>query len=264
MKRFHSMKLLAAFAAMLAIAPATQAATINFSNIETILADPDDMLSLNNAKWAGYNVQVYEYNMPFIEVENPSDATYAIGTFTMTIGDTDFQFSNSFLGLSETNSSATPAPGEYAATGFSTPDIDFTSSVADDGDTLILDFGPDGLQPGEVVRFQVDIDRDPGVSGKSIIAPYTSVFFDEDGGDDTTGNSEIRLDFVDTDVFAELTLPNIASSDDVSMFLETVRPYDTMQQVDIHPATPFDIIPEPATAVLAGLAMVGVATRRRD
>lgn len=264
MKRFHSMKLLAAFAAMLAIAPATQAATINFSSLETVLADPDDMNSKMSASWTGWLTQAYEYNMPFIELTNDGDAPFAIRTFTMTIGDTDYEFSNEFWGKENTNSYPYVANGEYALTGFSTPDVDFTTSIADDGDTLVIDFGPDGLAPGEVVRFQVDIDPDEDApAGTRMYADYTSVFFQTNGGDDISGNSNIELAFVDTDVTAAVTLPNPTVDGSITQFFQTPRPYSEMQMVPQFPATPLDVIPEPTTGLLAGLAIVGWSARRR-
>lgn len=265
MKRNVTMKSLAALAALFAITPVMQAATINFSSLETVLADPEDKNSKMSALWTGWVTQLYEYNMPFIQLANESDAPYAIQSYTMTIGDTDYEFSNEFWGKDNTNSYPFAANGEYAITGFSTPDVDFTTSIADDGDTLVIDFGPDGLAPGEVVRFQVDIDADDDApQGTMMYADYTSVFFEANGGDDISGNSDIELAFIDTDITAQVTLPNPSVDASIAQFFQAPRPYSQMQMTPQFPATPFDVIPEPTTGMLAGLAMAGLVARRRS
>ncbi len=237
---------------LLAVASA-QAATINFSSLETVLADPDDKNSMMTALWTGWATQLYEYNMPFIELTNESDAPAPIMSFTMTIGDEDYQFSNEFFRKGNTNSHPYPADGSWAIAGYSTPDVDFTSSIADDGNELTVDFGDVGLQPGETVRFQVDIDRDR--EGLMMFADYTSVFF---------GKSKISLDFagIDQDP-TEVTLPALPVSADVAMFLQNPRPYNVMQPIDVFPDTTIDVIPEPTTTLLASLAAIGFVARRR-
>lgn len=255
MTRTQRMLHYALLAAAATAAPATQAVTINFSSLEQVLVDPDDMLSLKAAMWTGWSTQVYENNMPFIEVANEADSPSPITRFTMTIGDTDYQFSNEFLRKDNTISYPFPADGTYAIAGFSTPDIEFTSSITDGGDTLVIEFGNGGLQPGELVRFQVDINKDPGSTGTRVFADYPSVFF----GDT---NSSVRVDFANPDLFAEATLPDLAVSPEVAAQLANPRPYSQMQEIDIFPSIPLDVVPEPTTALLACLG-VGFIARRR-
>lgn len=244
---------------VLLAAASAQAATINFSSLETVLADPTDMNSKMTALWTGWATQLYEYNMPFIELSNEADSPAAISSFTMTIGDTNYGFSNEFFRKESTNSFPYPADGSWAIAGFSTPDIDFTSSIADDGDTLIVNFGNGGLQPGETVRFQVDIDRDDDEGGMMLFADYTSVFVRSGGP-----NSVISLDFagIDQDP-APFMLPDLPVSNGVAQFLQTPRPYNVMQPIDVFPDTVIDPVPEPSTVLLASLALAGFAARRR-
>ncbi|MEM9753993.1 MAG: hypothetical protein AAF916_11505 [Planctomycetota bacterium] len=246
---------------LLAAAATTTASTahavrINFSSLETVLADPDDMMSLKAAMWTGWATQSFEYNMPFVEVANDANAASAVTRFTMTIGDTDYQFSNEFLRKDSTNSYPFAADGSYAIAGFSTPDVEFTSSIADAGDTLIVDFTDGGLQPGEVVRFQVDINKDPGSTGTRMFADYPSVFF----GDT---NSDVRVDFADPGVFAQDTLPDLAVSPAVAAQLATPRQYTDSQEIDIFPSIPLNVVPEPSAALLSVVG-VGLACRRRS
>lgn len=267
MNPFHStMPRVTAFVAALALSAATQAATINFSSLETVLADPTDMNSKMTALWTGWATQVYEYNMPFIELANESNAPFAINEFRMTIGDTNYNFSNVFFRKEETNSYPYPANGEYAITGFSTPDIDFDTSVEDGGDTLVVDFSSrGGLQPGEVVRFQVDLDRDSDVGGMMMFADFPSVFFTPNGGADTTGNSEISLSYIGTNQTTSFTVPNYNMSDATTLYLSTPRPYQVMQPIDVFPDTPtgFPEVPEPTAGLLAALAAAAAGARRR-
>lgn len=249
----------AAAALIAALCPlSASAATLNFSNIEVALVDPDDYDSMSIALWTGWLTQLYEYNMPFIELANTAENAVPIEQFTMTIGDTGFSFSNEYLNKEWTNSYPFPADGTYAVAGFSTQDIEFTGTVADDGNLLIVDFGDGGLQPGETVRFQVDIDRDAPESG-ALFAEYTSVFF---GNGDETPNSEITLSYAEVEgqiiPNSVITLPDFDTTVDV----QTPRPYTVMQPIDVFPDTTIDIIPEPTAALLAMLATIGAGLRR--
>ena len=247
-------------------APAAAQTTINFSSLETVLANPMGMNDKMTALWTGWATQVYEYNMPFIELKNDSNAPFAVETFRMSIGDENYGFSNVFFRKEETNSYPFTANGEYALTGFSTPDIEFATGIEDGGDTLLVDFSArGGLQPGEVVRFQVDIDRDTDVGGMKLFADYPSVFFTPNGGADTTGNSVIKMSYVGTSQTTSTTLPNYSMSDATTGFLTTPRPYSVMQPIDVFPDVPvgFPEIPEPTAGMLAALATATVVARRK-
>lgn len=264
MKSFSLITSVLALAASIVV-PAAGQTTINFSSLETVLVNPMDMNNKMTALWTGWATQVYEYNMPFIEVKNDASAPYAVETFRMSIGDTDYHFSNIFAHKEDTNSYPFAADGEYALTGFSTPNIDFDTFLELSGDQIVLDFSArGGLQPGEVVRFQVDIDRDVANVGK-MYADYPSVFFTPNGGSDTTGNSVVTLSYVGTSQTTTTTLPNYAMSDATTGYLTTPRPYSVMQPIDVFPDTPigFPEIPEPATGLLVVTALAAVAARRR-
>ena len=249
-----------------------KAATFNISSLEAALAAPNDPNVINYSTWSGWMTQVFEYNMPLIQIANgPNDDP--ITTFRMSIGDTRYQFSNIFQNKDRTNSWNIFPTGEPALLGMTTPGVNFVSYVADGGDTLVVDFGNGGLQPGEVVRLQVDIDMDPGSVGTMAFADYTSVFFQAGGGADTTGNSVIEMVFAN-DQSASATLPNYVAPNAVS--LTTPRPYDDMQMVDNLPAlnvtdpgsggngNPDPIIPEPSSLLLGSLACFFSTYRRRS
>lgn len=253
--------LAAALAVGLFAAPTSvEATTINISSLETVLAEPDNKTSTGYAAWTGWMTQVYEYNMPFVELAN-AVTDKAVSVFRMSIGDTNYRFSNLFSNKAMTNSWNIPVNGEYALLGTTTPGIDFSTTIEDDGDTLVIDFGPNGLQPGETVRFQVDIDADPGSQGTMMYAPYSSVFF-QNGGTDTSNNSVVSVEYIPTGETASATLPNFDVPNAVS--LTTPRPYAVMQMVDVQPDFNIgDPIPEPGAVLIAALASVAMATRSR-
>lgn len=262
-QRVIQLMLAAAFVGGFATRAAAQGPTVNFSSIEVLLAQPDRMDLQKLALWAGWATQQYEYNMPFIEISNPSDATQAITSFEMSIGDTKFQFSKAFLRKEDTNAGAFPANGiDYAIAGYSTPDIEFESSIDNGGDLLVVDFTDGGLLPGEVVRFQVDIDRDANQPTQKLFADYTSVFFKSDGSTDTSQNSEITVTFADgSDV--NLVLPNQNVDGAISRFFQSARPYSTPQQGVKFSVPLVPVIPEPSAGLLAGLALAALGARRR-
>lgn len=260
-----SLRTLAAVAA-LSLAPLAGAATINFSSLETVLANPGDTQSKMSALWTGWATQLYEYNMPFIELANEPLAPFPIAEFRMSIGDTNYNFSNVFFRKEDTNSYPFPANGEYAITGFSTPNIEFDTRVEEGGNVLVVDFrGRGGLRQGEVVRFQVDIDRDASGPGMLMFADFPTVFFNPNGGSDTTGNSVLTLSYIGTNQTTSDVLPNFPISSQVAGFLQNPRPYQVMQPIDVFPDRPFGFpeIPEPAAGLLAGVAAACVAGRRR-
>ena len=251
-------------AAVFAVMPLTnlQAATINMSSIETALAEPDNDNAMHVALWAGFMTQVFEYNMPFIELSLAADDD-VLNEFRMTIGDTDYNFSNEFKNHHRTNASLIPVSGEYALLGHSTPGINFSSSIPDGGDTLVLDFGPGGLQPGQTVRFQVDINADPGSVGTEMFEAYSKVFYQANGGPDNSGNSLITLDFA-SDPDASVVLPNYSMDTGNIVSLSNPRPYSEMQGIDLQGDLEIGEVPEPTSVALALVAgAMGLASRRR-
>lgn len=252
--------LLALFACAPHAAAQTNNGTVNFNSLETMLADDTDMVSMKSAMWVGWATQVYEYNMPYIEVANDEDSATNITSFEISIGDTLYNFGNEFFKKEETNSAPYPANGEFALTGFATPDVNFTASISDDGDMLIIDFLDGGIAPGERAIFQVDINPDAGEADALLFKDYTSVFFTPNGGDDTSGNSVVSVGYADGTTLSR-QLPNPTLSDDAIRFLTTPRPYSEPQpQVDLEP---FELVPEPTAGLLAALALAGAAARRR-
>lgn len=233
----------------------TTAATVNFSSIEVALADPDNKDDIMNALWTGWMNQVYEYNMPFIELANEATDTLSISEFRFSIGDTNYNFGNEFFRKEKTNASGIPVTGDYALLGESTPGIPFSSSIEDGGDTLVLSFGNGGLAPGQTVRFQVDINADdPADRDLMFFAPYTEVFFNNG---DNADNSLVSLAFVGSDEEASAFIPNFEVPNAVSV--TTPRPHSQMQMLDPLPGLQLtgNRIPEPGSLALLLIAGLG-------
>lgn len=245
-----------------------EGATINIRSLESLLATPTDYEANTYGLWSGWATQRYEYNMPFIELQT-EEFDQPISAFRMTIGDTNFVFSNEYDHKNMTNSFDIPANGEYALLGKSTPGIGFDTRVENNGTELVVEFDQP-LGPEQVVRFQVDIDRAPGVTSVSRYAPYTEVFFKVNGGDDTSGNSMITLELVDGPDLGPTTLPNYEITPDSLVGLTSPRSYSTMQMPPDFPdgtggrtrLTPNGEIPEPTALLLALSACLACGARK--
>lgn len=256
--------LAAAFAATLAAAPLrSQAATINFSSLETVLSDPSNMDDKMLALWTGWMTQLYEYNTPFIQITSEADDLQPIKEFRMSIGDTNFFFDTAFLGKGQTNAAHIPTTGFPALAGSSNPDLDFTSFVTNGGDELVIQFAGDGLGPGESAIVQVDISPDDPTDVANRLASYSTVFFNVNAGDDITGNSIVTLEYGNGQM-ASVQLPNLSLDSDMAPSVSAPRPYATMQTNT--PLVPLDIedpIPEPTTGLLALGGLMLASARRR-
>ena len=129
---------------------------------------------------------------------------------------------------------------------------------------MIVRLGNGGLAPGEVVRFQFDIDPDPGV--QSFVHPdYRTVLFDLNGNDDSD-NSIASVVFAGAGEEGEDVVKNRVFPDfpqDGPIFVnEIIRPYSVMENVEYFGVP----VPEPtslAMLVLMGLSMTTSTRKQR-
>lgn len=258
----NTLRVLAA-TAVVAIASLAHSATLNFSSLETVLADPTDMASKMHAAWTGWQTEVAENNTPFISLTNEAGQP-AILSMKMTIGDTAYKFGTQFKNKAKTNAWDIPVTGQPALLGKSTPNVVMTSTLVDGDNAILLTFGNGGLQAGQRVIFQVDIDQDASGVGTMMFAPYTDVFFTPNGGADTSGNSVVTIDYAGLAIDSMVTLPNFAIANGMGVSLSSPRPYNQMQMVPTFPNTSIDPVPEPsAQLILAGVAAIAAGIRRR-
>lgn len=214
----------------------------------------------------------YYRNMPTLELSNiAASGSPAITQFTMTIGDSRFHFGDSFLGVA-------------ALMGESTLDqYDLTSSVSPDGNKLTVNItekgGTGGLAAGDLIRFRVDIDVDPGFTNPPFyqFPDFRTVFFDKNGeqvyGPDPAvppggeDNSQIGVLLSDGTILLE-TLPDYTVTGFQNQYFNgTYHPRGVMEGVDIFPSGGGTVIPEPAGAMLALLGLCGglsVVRRKRS
>lgn len=248
---------MAIVAIMFASAPALAALgevgfEFRISEKEMVLEHPDDMGVKLFASWDTAYQRIANRNMPFIDVTNLSSSTGNLTEFNMTIGDTDFEFSDEYFGA-------------FIIQSDSTPDVDI-SSVTSTGDLLTLTFGNGGLAPGEVVRFGIDIDADPGLEDAFPYPDFRLVLFDMNNMDGQGGsdNSVITALFEDPEdptmsASASTQLEDyVVTGPESQYFNQILRPYSVMEGVDIFDASA-SAIPEPATATLSVMALSALA-----
>jgi hypothetical protein len=151
-------------------AQGTNSFTLKFSEKEMKLEHPSDMKWDKYLMWDLAFQRMNDRNMPYIELTNNSSSVDPIKELHLTIGDTRFNFSDDVM-------------GKFAMVGSSTPGFNITSStVGNFGDELVVSIGDGGLEPGEVVRFKIDLAVDPAFAGQIFAHPdYRTVLFDMNG-----------------------------------------------------------------------------------
>lgn len=233
---------------------------VKISEKEMMLAHPNDMGYKMFAAWDSSYHRISNRNMPFLEVMNLPDSTGNLTEFSITIGDTDFNFSNEYF-------------GDYAIQSDSTPDP-VISSITSTGDLLTLTFGDGGLAAGEIIRFGIDIDADPGLDDMFPYPDFRLVLFDMNDmdGNGISDNSIVSAEFADpnnTSMTASASTQLVdytVTGPQANYFNQIIRPYSVMEGVDTFEASAFSggtVIPEPGTAALAILAVTGVGIWRR-
>jgi hypothetical protein len=212
----------------------------------------------------------YYRNMPTLELSNIAAAgSPAITQFTMTIGDSRFHFEDDFIGAA-------------AVMGESTLDeYNLTSSISADGNLLTVNIqkqsGTGGLEPGDLIRFRIDIDVDAGLPSPPFYQypDFRTVLFDKNGqqvyGPDPAvpqgGEDNAKATVVlSNNTTLSQTLPDftVTGLQDI-YFNANYHPRGAMPGVDIFPVGGGTVIPEPASVAMFGLGMclISFNARRR-
>lgn len=218
--------------------------TLRFAAKEMILED-DSMMAMKYSSWDTPTQRIADLNMPFLELTNDATSEAPITEFNMTIGDSRFNFSDVFF-------------GDYIKLGTSTPGFNLQASVADNGDLLKVQILNGGLQPGQIVRFRVDIDVDPGYPNLFPHQDFRLVFFQSPslGGDPNIPTSVV------TSIFSEGGMTESVSTSLENWetpynayFNGNIRPYSVMMGLDIFGtgSSGGNPIPEPSSIGLLGL-----------
>jgi hypothetical protein len=234
--------------------------TLRFSEKEMKLEHPSDMMWDKYLMWDLAFQRMNDRNMPYLELTNDSDSTSPIKELHLTIGDTRFNFSDDVM-------------GKFAMLGSSTPGFNITAStIGNLGDELVVSIGDGGLQPGDVVRFKIDLAVDPGFADEVFAHPdYRTVLFDMNGFNVYDGlqqqsaadNGKAWVIFDPAAGADSATIPvalqdELVSGAAADFYNNNYRRYGQMD-----PVRTFALesggeaeIPEPSSVLLAGFAML--------
>lgn len=245
---------------------------LRISEKEKQLVHYNDPAWMKPLMWdVGITRNDYYRNMPTLEVSNTAAAgSPDIVQFQMTIGDTRFHFSDDFLGVA-------------AMIGESTMQYDLTSVISPDGNLLTVNIqkqgGAGGVAPGDEVRFRIDIDVDAGQPSPPfyMYPDFRTVLFDKNGvqiyGPDPAfpngaeDNAKASVKFSDGTTLGPEALPDFAvTGAQNEYFNANYHPRGVMEGVDIFTSGGGGVVPEPGSAALALLGLVGMlslGSRRR-
>ena len=238
--------------------------TLKFSEKEKALSDPNNTDLQHFLMWDLGADRVVARNMPFLELQNDSTSDAPITELRMSIGDARFNFNCQIL-------------GSCAKLAKSTPGVDLSSAVASGGDELVLTIGDGGLAAGEVVRFRIALARDAANLGLFHMPDFRTVLFDMNGVGVYDGNlhspSSLDQTLDNSEFSAKFTMGAVTKTigpvalDDYSVtsvakdyFNDHYRRYGVMEPVESFLAIGAGgVIPEPGSALLAMIGLVGAA-----
>jgi hypothetical protein len=234
---------------------------LQISEKENQLAHPTDPMWMKANMWdIGYQ-RVNDRNMPVLELTNLQPAGGPdITQFQLTIGDSRFNFSDVEL-------------GEFAMLATTTPQYDDFELDSSGGNTLVVNImkdGGGGLAPGDVVRFKIDLDVDPGFTDPPFFADpdYRTVLFDMNGvqvyGPDPSipagaeDNAQATVLFSNGTTSTPATFIDEMVFDPSSQYYNNIfRPYGVMEPVRVFKVGGGTVIPEPSSCLLALVGLLG-------
>jgi len=240
--------------------------SLKISEREKAFRPASDAMAMKALMWELPSSRMFARNLPFICLTNDS-ATASISQFKMTIGDDQFHFANSLMGM-------------YAKLGKENNDYSISSTTEDEGDTLVVNFLNGGIGPGETVNFQFDIDVDTGL-GLYKNPDYRTVLFDMNGDNyyqsagvindpSSDDNATVQLTFIQAGMPSVTTLPVAFEDPNVldgsaGFVNSNMARYGQSDPIRAFVLEGGAIIPEPSSAVLGllGLAATLSLPRRR-
>jgi hypothetical protein len=244
---------------------------LKVSEKELQLANPTDPMWMKSNMWDVSFQRMHDRNRPTLELTNLQPAgSPDITKLTLSIGDSRFHFGDEVFGSFIAQCPCAPS----ANINDPTPDgLTLTSSVSQGGNLLtvnLLKSGGGGLGPGEIVRFKIDIDVDPGFNFFSQ-PDFRTVMFDMNGvqvyGPDPAvppggeDNSQASVMFSNGSTAGPSTfLDETITGPQGDYYNNIFRPYGVMEPVDIFAigGGP-QVIPEPSSGLLAMVALIGAA-----
>jgi hypothetical protein len=233
--------------------------TLKISEKEMKLEHPTDMMWDKYLMWDLAFQRMNDRNMPYIELANAASSTAPITELHLTIGDTRFNFSDDVMGT-------------FAMLGSSTPDFDITSNtVGGLGDELVVNIGG-GLQPGQLLRFKIDLAVDPQFADQFFPHPdYRTVLFDMNGLNvydnlqqlSAADNAMVWVIF-DPAIGANFETQSVAFQDEIvpgpaaNYFNDNYRRDDKLDPVRTFQLTggQTSVVPEPGCSILASISLL--------
>jgi hypothetical protein len=239
--------------------------SLKISERELAFRPATDVMAMKSLMWDIPFSRMAARNVPFICLTNES-ATAAITQFKMTIGDEQFHFADSLMGM-------------FAKLGRETPGFGLSSTTENDGNTLVVNFLNGGLQPGQTVDFQFDIDVDSQFANAFYQHPdYRTVLFDMNG-DNLYMNAGIVNEVSETDnakvslKFEMAGMPSVTIGptpfDDPSVVDGSARfvnaslaRYGESDPIRAFSLSGGSVVPEPQSLVLAVVSLLGLTLPR--
>jgi hypothetical protein len=235
--------------------------TLKFTEKEMNLAHPTDMMWQKYLMWDLPFQRMNDRNMPYLELTNDANSSAPLTELRLTIGDTKFNFTDKNMGM-------------FAMAASTTKEFDLTSSTLNNaGDELILKIGGDGLAPGEMVRFKIDLEVDAAYAGQIFMHPdYRTVMFDMNGlnvydgftQDFSSDDNSHAWAVFDPATGANFTTGPVALDDQIvagvaaDFYNNNYRRYRDMDPVRTFVLdSSQSVIPEPGSAALALVGVIG-------
>jgi hypothetical protein len=238
--------------------------TLRFSEKEMKLEHPSDMMWDKYLMWDLAFQRMNDRNMPYLELTNDAASADPIKELHLTIGDTRFNFSDDVM-------------GKFAMLGSTTPGYNITSStVGNLGNELVVNIGDGGLQPGEVVRFKIDLAVDPAFADQVFPHPdYRMNGFNVYDGLQQQSDADNAKAWVifdpaigaDSPTEPVALLDEIVSGSAADFYNNNYRRYGQMDPVRTFQLTGSGEggIPEPGSMLLGATVMLtGLASRGRS
>lgn len=228
-----------------------------YARVLDAVGSPDFMDVLWEESCDNPHLRVRARNKPAIMITNDGTSAGSITSFSLTINEGPYLFG--------TGDFASDAFDNFIKNTLYTDAgvLITSSSVSDGGKTLNVNFS--GLDAGKKVIFNVDLDAND--MSMFPFPDYRNILFGAptDSAADPTDPATYMAVFTDLGSvapnttslggeFEQVLVPPTYQNDDI-------RPYRSMDKLEITVVTPQ--IPEPAGALLAAMALAGLAARRR-
>lgn len=156
------------------------------------------------------------------------------------------------------------------AAALSTPSVTATPFRIPFGATVVLDLSlnPDTIPVG-AYSLKFSVSSVSALSIDDLLLASLSICGQSKGGPDASGRfsvgGECVDDPIDSDtVLAHVTVTGLALGGELRLDLSNVTDFDTFGDIALAPAVLATVVPEPATAALLGLGILGLAAGRRQ